>query len=250
MRSQLIRSMKVTTVALVAILSGVTTARADFQVEVSVDNGAFVLVPGVPLSTGGSIDITGLYGGVFSVVGHADSNSNTVASTGTIHITADVKQLDVDSGHTIDIIASDTNYVFPVGGHYNLNSSVSGTFSNTDSGDFEEYTGSAIKNPFPLFGQDVSNSTIHKDSILGGGSISGPSNTAAFDSPSQYGLTAALHISLQASVADPDDRELSIITSTIASTRAVPEPASIVLVGLGFVGTLGLIRQRRKTCVS
>jgi len=136
---------------------------------------------------------------------------------------------------TLTILISDNGYTLPAGPNYTMASSSSYSFgfpnSTTDSFTFQSFA-----NPGSvLFGMADPSPGRTYSPLVGFGSDHADEALTAFSSGTGYTLTESYAWNSNAA-----NDTFQATGSTIVTAQMVPEPSSLVLVGLGL-GSLGLI---------
>lgn len=244
---------------LAALLLMASVASADFQVRITEINGS---------TTSSSIIQGGTLSGTYLTypagntttpdfvvnLTSATSNSNASASTVNAVMTINGTITRLSSGGPLSVMieVSDNHFTFPVGGQYTLSSSTSGSFTNTGTGDSQAYRSYANPGPSPaLYGTAVNTSANLSLADTGTpfmGTTRSYNQTATpinFNSSSTpYGLTSVMMLTLGGSdTTNSVYRSITFSGSTTAQA-AVPEPASLALLGLGGL-VIGLRSRRR-----
>jgi len=242
-----------------AVLAGLTMAglappaRADFEVEISINGGAFVAAS---VTTLDSQDATYAYvvSGVVTISGSLASNfPGAPQGAGlTLSNTTNVKFASTTVG-SLEIISTQTGFTAPVGSPLILSSSGGGTLQNTSGTttsvsstyqgildphdlDFGAGNGSTL---LPLIAPPASNST---PAMVASGNTSGTGTTPLVYSPgtsnnivpsaTPFSLTNIVTFTGQSTVNE-------IVGGSWTTTAAVPAPAGLLLALVG-IPTLGI----------
>lgn len=203
-----------------------------------IDNGAGDSNPAVgQLSFNGSI-------GNFTMVITAGTSNSPGANGVAILQTHTISVRDTSaSKDTLTVGFSDTNFSNPSGSGLILNSSFAGTFLSSTAGEnvsFQSYADPTNT----IFGKTGTTSGLHTATLANGSqapvSFSTADRNAAFSSNGAYSLTDVTTISLSAN----GQANVAGTTSVIKGSGAVPEPASLGILGLGIAALLSARRRR------
>jgi len=191
--------------------------------------------------SGGTIDVpSGVVAGApdfsfsgFNVTSILGATEGTLAGSGTID---SLNQ----NPKTLTVLISDNGYTLPAGPNYTMASSSSYSFgfpnSTTDSFSFQSFA-----NPGSVLFAMADPSPGHTYSpLIGFGSDHFDEAPTAFSSGTGYTLTESY---VWNSTAANDTFQAT--GSTIVTGAAVPEPASVVLLGLGSLGLVVIHCRRR-----
>ncbi len=221
------------------VLASAAGARANLSIRVSEDGGTAALfstasttlnlVPGSAALLAAAPDFT--FSGFGATATATSGPLGNIAGTGTIDSTD-------SSLHTLTILVSED--AFPsVATTYQLGSS-SGYTSIADPTDSFTFQSFAAPGSVP-FGTAVSSPGHTYNPLILGGSDHFDESAKSFMPASGYTLTQSFVWTSNSS-----GDELSLHGSTTAIAQAVPEPASLVLFGLGTLG-LAEIRRRKRS---
>jgi hypothetical protein len=179
----------------------------------------------------------------FTALG-AQSNSPGALSAGTISQDGTVQLLLGGTG-SITILAADVDYSLPGGSSRTLLSSASDTYTNANKGSSQGFT-SWFNPSNTLGGKEVSSPTLTLNSSSSfpnsHGSDAAPTG-ASLSTP--YGLTDQMVITLTGGTVGALAQD-QFSGSTVITDAAVPEPASIALLGIGMTGLLAFRRRLKK----
>jgi hypothetical protein len=233
-------------VALTAVLGTASPARADLELQITVDGGptqTFTSASGGTATTGGTIHFTGV-----DIQANTSSNSpGSPLSAFLVGSTLQVTMTD-NAAHTISVSVGDTGFTQPLGG--NFTSQLGGTINslgNLFAGStltFQSYidpnngqnTAGSItpgaQTTFKTGGPGASGSFALNDASTGASGLTVP---PGYSITSNYTLNVA---------AGSNNSQLNLTTS--ASLTAVPAPAGLLLLGAAApVLGLGYLRHRK-----
>ena len=257
--------LKFLILAVAAIGLGGGAASADFGVRIFINNTLVDTLSGtgiIGLDSGMSGGVYTVGNGTFTLTGAAASNSTSPTGQAEIDITGTIEMTATDGSHVLSIVASDNNFTFPAGTDFEMTSSASGTFQNSVQTDSLGYTGGVVFGPQPVFTlPDLTNDTITLTNFnadpagvgvgetdplprsypVGSGSAQ---DVKSFMTSLPFGLNASLTMTF--GPADLTVGPTTILPTVSTIVRAVPEPGSIALLGVGALGAVGLLRRRRR----
>jgi len=204
------------------------------------------ILPGV-ITVDTSLLNTFLVSYQFSDLG-ALSNALTAGAVASLSQTGTVELLFGSPASTISVVATDIDWSSPSGGVATLNSSTSNTFTHTDAGNTQTFQ--SWYNPSnALAGMEVPSSLLLLTST------GAAPNSHADDSPDTlaasakpFGLTNELIINLTGGTSTAQSKDQFTGSTTLITSGAVPEPASLALMAIGLPLTvIGIRYRRRKT---
>jgi hypothetical protein len=179
----------------------------------------------------------------FTALG-AQSNSPGALSVGTISQNGTVQLLLGGTG-SVSILATDVDYSLPGGSSRTLLSSASDTFTNADKGSSQGFT-SWFNSSNTFAAKESSSPTVTLNSSSSfPNSHGGDATPAAATLSAPYGLTDQMVISLSGGALGAL-AQAQFAGSTVITDAAVPEPASIALLGIGMTGLLAFRRHLKK----
>lgn len=226
--------------AALIVLASAATGRADFEVRVSEDGGTvnkFTTSTGTINLSGTLADVADFYFSGFTVT----SNSGNAAAIDTVTSSGTIQYLGDAGGHTLTIQASDDRFTTPTGNPLSLHSSESYTEGGTIAGDAASYSFQSFADPSAtLFGAAVSSPGYIFANIANTGSGSHNEAATSFTTGTPFSISQTLIYSSNAngSIFGPTG-------ATTVDARAVPEPGSLALLGVGLLGAAGFLRRRR-----
>jgi hypothetical protein len=215
--------------------------------------------PTVPITDNGALDTDPAIGVInanatllnlflvnyqFTALG-AQSNSPGSLTVGTISQDGTVQLLLGGTG-SIFILASDVDYALPGGSSRTLLSSASDTYTNANKGNSQEFT-SWFNASNTLGAKELSSPTVTlaSSSSIVPNSHSGDAAPTGATLSTPYGLTDQMVISLSGGALGAL-AQVQFAGSTAVTDAAVPEPASIALLGIGMTALLAFRRHFKK----
>jgi len=240
------------------LAANVSNARAGSLELLVTESGG----PTIPIADGSVFDLSPLPGVItvdtfllnglltsyqFSDLG-ALSNALTAGAVASLSQTGTVELMFGTAGGPLSVVATDNDWNSPVGGVATLSSSTSNTFTHTDAGNTQTFQ--SWYNPSnALAGMEVPSSLLLLTST------GAAPNSHADDSPDTlaasakpFGLTNELIINLTGGTSTAQSKDQFTGSTTLITSGAVPEPASLALMAIGLPLTvIGIRYRRRKT---
>jgi len=236
----------------VGVALSTTPAYAAFALNITDTDGSF----SVTIFDGGAGDTDGIVDGSISVAPTAAgqytvlSVSANYQEVGGIIPTLNLNSIDIESNsvaglptNSLVITLSQDGITIPTGPELNITGSASGVWSLTGAGgDVYDYSAFADAGNV-LFGTATPAGTCQQVSpaTVGNTSTSCNAPDASFTRAGAYSLTNRITLDVN------NTNTIANLTAATSVFNAAPEPGSMVLLGLGLVGTAAAVRRRRKS---